>query len=213
MSVTWAAWIDLAKNGGVVLGLAISIYTVYSLVEARILRRRQQYALLKNVYEEFAYFLALAAAMAKRASQAEELYAKHFTGVYPAPPADQDTLPEDAERVGRWLVKRAHHLTSYEVPMEIEKLGAILNRRQADALFELLAARRVYVQVLATRAMDLDAFPRRPGVFARFTAVAHLNVPDLNARLQALARALRVSTPALTADSPQHVSGEGATSS
>jgi hypothetical protein len=200
MSVNWGAWIELAKNGGLVLGLAISIYTVYSFVEVRVLRRRQRYALLKNVYEEFSYFLSLASSLANRANQAEKLYVQHLTGSYPPPAADQDALPEDAERVSRWLVKRANHLTSYPLPMEIDKLGAVLNRRQADALFALIAARRVYVQVLAARGMDLDTFPRKPGVFARFVGVADLNVSDLNDKLKTFAKTLGLSTPELNSN-------------
>lgn len=197
MLVNRDVWLDLAKNGGLVLGLTISIYTVYSLVETRILRRHQQYALLKNVYAEFSYFIGLASSLAKRATQAEKLYAQSLNGNYPAPAADQDTLPEDAERVSHWLVLRANHLTDYALPIEIEKLGATLNRQQMDALFALIAARRVYVQVLTTRAMDLEAFPRRPGVFARFVGVADLNVVDLNEKLNAFAKTLGSSIPAL----------------
>lgn len=65
-------------------------------------------------------------------------------------------------------------------------------------MFELMAARRVYIQVLAARAMDLDAFPRRPGVLVRFVGVAHLNVSDVNEKLQAFAETLGLSTPELT---------------
>lgn len=195
-------WIELAKNGGLVLGLAISIYTIYSFVETRILRRRQQYALLKNVYEEFSYFLVLASALANRANQTEKVYEQYLDGSYPAPAADKDKLPEDAETLAHWLVKRANHLISYPMPLDIEKLGAILNRRQTEALFHLMAARRVYIQVLATRAMDLDALPRRPGVLARFVGVAYLNVSDLNEKLKAFAKALGLSTPELSGDSP-----------
>lgn len=195
-------WIELAKSGGLVLGLAISIYTMYSFIETRILRKRQQYALLKNVYEEFSYFLVLASALANRARQAAKVYEKYLDGSYPAPAADEDKLPEDAESIARWLVQRANHLISYPMPIDIEKLGAILDRRQTDALFHLMSTRRRYIQVLATRAMDLDAFPRRPGVLARFVAVANLNVPDSNEKLKAFAKALGLSTPELGGGSP-----------
>jgi hypothetical protein len=193
-------WSELIKNGGLVLGLAISIYTIYSFVETRVLRRRQQHALLKNVHEEFSYFLVLASALANRADQAKKLYEHYLKGSYPAPAADKDELPEDAETVGRWLVKRANHLVGSPITIDVEKMGAILNRRQAHALFELMAARRAYIQVLNTRAMDLDAFPRRPGVLARFVGVAHLNVSVLNDKLKAFAKALGLSTPELTGD-------------
>ena len=190
-------WSELIKNGSLVLGLAISIYTIYSFVEVRVLRRRQQYALLKNVYEEFSYFLVLASALDSRANQAKKQYEQYLNGSYPAPAADKDELPEDAETLGRWLVKRANHLISYPITIDVEKIGAILNRRQADTLFELMAARREYVQVLNTRATDLDAFPRRPGVLARFVGVAHLNVSPLNEKLKAFAEALGLSAPEL----------------
>ncbi len=198
-------WIELAKSGGLVLGLAISIYTMYSFVETRILRKRQQYALLKNVYAEFSYFLVLASALANRAKQAEKLYEKYLVGSYPAPAADEDKLPEDAESIAGWLVKRANHIISYPMPIDIEKLGAILNRSQTEALFHLMSTRRKYIQVLATRTMDLDAFPRRPGVLARFVAVA--NVPDPNEKLKAFAKALGLSTPELGGGSPPAAGG------
>jgi hypothetical protein len=194
----WHEVVDLAKNGGLVLGLAISLYTVYSYVEMRIRRRRAQYALLKNMYDEFSYFIGLASALAKRAGQAHDLYVQYRSSTsYPSPAADEDLLPDDAEVVCRWLVRRAYHLTGYPLPVDMEKLGILLNRRQADALFALLTARRGYVQVLATRAMDLEAFPRRPGVFFRFVGVTALNNQDLNDKLQAFAKTLGMSTPGL----------------
>jgi hypothetical protein len=196
-------WKELAENGGLVLGLAISIYTIYSFVETRILRKRQQNALLKNVYEELAYFLALSSALANRASQVEKRYKQYLSGSYPAPADDKDELPEEAERLSRWLIKRANHLIGYPMPIDVEKLGAILNHCQTEALFELIAARRVYIQVLTTRAMDLDTFPRRPGSLARFVGVAHLNASDLNDKLKAFAKALGLSTPELGSDVPQ----------
>ena len=173
---------------------------VGSFVETRILRRRQQYALFKNVYEEFSYFVGLASALAGRANQAKKVYEQYFGDSYPDPAADTDKLPEDAETLARWLVKRADHVISYPLPLDIEKLGGILSRRQTDALFQLIAARRVYIRVLATRAMDLDAFPRRPGVLARFVGVAYLNVSGLNEKLNAFAKALGLSTPELAGD-------------
>lgn len=105
-------WIELAKNGGLVLGLAISIYTVYSFIETRVLRRRQQYALLKNVYEEFSYFVVLASSLANRADQVKKVCEHYLDGSYLDPAAERDELPEDAETPGQWLVKRANHLIS-----------------------------------------------------------------------------------------------------
>ena len=99
-------------------------------------------------------------------------------------------------------MKRANHLISYPMPLDVEKLGALLNRRQTDTFFRLLAARRVYIQVLTTRALDLDALPRRPGVFVRFISVAQLNVSELNENLKLFALTLGLSTPELKGSNP-----------
>jgi hypothetical protein len=42
--------------------------------------------------------------------------------------------------------------------------------------------------------MDLDAFPRRPGVLAEFVRGAYANVSDLNEKLTAFAMALDMPT-------------------
>jgi hypothetical protein len=139
----------------------------------------------------------LTTSLTRRANQVKEQYAPHLDGPHPAPAACKDKLPDDAERLSRSLVKCAGHLTSYPISIDVEKLGANLNHSQIEALFELMAARRVYVPVLATRAIDLDAFPRRAGVLARFVRVARLNVSDVNDKLQAFAKTLGLSTPEL----------------
>ncbi|GEM_PF-1811176 len=201
-------WKELADNSGVVLGLAISLYTLYAVVEGRILRGRERYALLRNVHEEFNYFLALSSALANRAGQARTLFAAHLTGSYPPPAADHDSLPVEAAALGQWLVSRANHLIQYSLPLDVEKLGSALNRPQAEALFDLLASRRRYVQVLATRTLDLQAFPRRPGVLARFVGVAHINVDDFKQKLNAFAKSLGLAAPELPVASTQEEGGD-----
>jgi hypothetical protein len=44
-----------------------------------------------------------------RADQAEKEYKQYLAG----PAADKDMLPQDAEMLARWLVKRADHLTNF----------------------------------------------------------------------------------------------------
>jgi hypothetical protein len=187
------------SSGGVVLGLAISIYTIYSFVEARLEQKRKQYALLKHINSEFEYFIALSTSLGQRAREAESVFADSFTQLsFPNPARDEDSLPAEAERLSRWLVARAKHLMDYEIPIEIENVGAILNRKQADALFLLLEARRGYIQVLSTRTIDLGLFPRRPGVLKRFVGVAVLNVDPMRAHLKAFAESLGHAGPAET---------------
>ena len=204
MTSSVRAAIKWLNSGGVVLGLAISVYTIYSFVDARITQNRQQYALLKQIDHESKYFITLAQALKGRAQQVEKLYADSLKQPsFPEPAQDKDSLPEDAERVSRWLAARANHLAEYRIPIEIDKVGAILDRKQADALFDLLAAQRIYVQVLRTRTVDLEAFPRRPGVLKRFVGVAVLNTEPMAEKLATFAASLGIPTPAQKAGSAE----------
>jgi hypothetical protein len=188
---------DWLNSGAVILGLAISLYTVYSFVDARISRNRRRYALLQQVSAELDHFIGLALGLSGRAQQAMDLYAPHFkAGAFPAPASEADSLPHEAEATSRWLAARAKQLVDYQMPLDIDQIGAILSRRQADALFALLKERRNYLRALSTRAIDLEAFPLRPGVFKRFAVVAIVNVDPMRTRLAAFARSLAQPVPA-----------------
>lgn len=184
------------KSGEAILGFAISLYTIYSFVEARVRERRQRYALLKQLTSELDYFILLADSLGSRAQQVSKEYASFLAQLsFPAPASDSDTLPPAVEPAARWLVARAKRLAEYAIAMDMEKVGAILNRQQTDALFELVESRRVYVSVLMTRALDLEAFPRRPGVLKRFVAVSVVNAAPMREKLQAFASALSLPPP------------------
>jgi hypothetical protein len=184
-------WEALATNAGAVLGLAISIYTIYSFAEARALRKRRQYAFLRHLHEQLSYFVALSRSLSHRAQQVMDLYSEHYQNrSFPNPGAEPDELPNTAEANTRWLVERAEHLLAYPVLLDVEKLGEMLNRRQIDTLLEMENQRRIYLQALTTRTMDLRAFPRRRGVLARFAGVAHLNIGPLDQSLASFAESL-----------------------
>jgi len=181
----------VAENSGLVLGIAISLYTLYSFLESRILKRRQQYAFLHHLHQEFKYFEGLADHLGRRAQQARDLYSDYYgDGSFPSPSEEKAGLPPEAERTSKWLVQRVKHLIQYQLPIDMDKLPNMLNRSQIDALLELLDARRVYLQVLHTRALDLEAFPRKPGVLFRVAAVSKLNVPEMTKRLHAFSASL-----------------------
>lgn len=190
------AMIDWLQRGEVVLGLAILLYTLFAFAEARVAARRRRYVLLQQIHNELEYFIALALALAARARQVEQLFeAQLAPTTHPDPAHDDDSLPEPAERIAAWLVARAGQLTGHEFARDLHAVAGTLTRSQADALFALLEARRVYVEVLATRATDLAAFPRRPGVLKRFVGVAELNVGGLRELLDEFAGRLELSSP------------------
>lgn len=193
-------WEEIAKHSGIILGLAISIYTVYTQIEKRVLRRRRQYALLRELHHEVAYFSELATNLGRRAEQVVTRYQPKYVGrALPYEPTEADALPAEAQVATLWLVRRAKYMIEYRLRLDIEKLGEMLHRGQLEALFDLLAARRAYIQVLATRAMDLEAFPRSSDALIRFAAVAQLNIGAVRSRLDAFAASLGLPGPALEA--------------
>jgi len=188
--------IDWLHVGVAVLGAAVLIQTLTAFVESRTTVRRQRYVLLRQVTNDMEYFIALALALGSRARQVEQRYAAQLAAPgYPDPVGDVDGLPESARETSAWLVARAHQLASHEVARELHDIGGTLDRAQADALFAVLEARRVYLEVLTTRAMDLAAFPRRPGVLKRFVGVAELNVGHIRELLEEFAGSLELPPP------------------
>lgn len=179
-------WQQLAQNSALILGLTISVYTIYSFVETRLTRRRQRYALLQSLEEEYNWFCTLASAMSKRAKQVlDQQHVKIVQdGTYlSSPTEEEDNLPEDVEQDVKWLVDRAEHVIAYPFPVDVEKLGGILSKRQIDALMELIKAHHTYTRVLATRTIDLKKFPRKKGFLLRFAAVAVVNLEKVREHL------------------------------
>ena len=50
-------WQSLAENSALLLGLAISVYTVCTFIETRINQHRQRYALLRSLRLQAEYFI------------------------------------------------------------------------------------------------------------------------------------------------------------
>jgi hypothetical protein len=181
----------LGSHSALILGLVISAYTVYSFAETRVIQRRQRYALLRNVRLQSEYFLTLAHSLSSRSDQVVQLYAKSVAGEsFPSPAAEANSLSEEAEPAVRWLVSRAEQILAYQINVDIEKMGSFLDKSQIEALLAFMTARRTYTEVLATRLLDLKAFPRKKGVLVRFAGVTALNIRDVNQELDAFGKSL-----------------------
>jgi hypothetical protein len=155
-------WKALAENSALILSLVISIHTTYSFFKDGIAYQRQRHGLMRSLQLENEYFIVLAESLAQRTKQVVDLHVKPKPGeFYPSPAEEKDSLPEESEPAVRWLSARLDHLIALPPPVDFEKLGGMLNRRQIDTLVQFVADRRTYTQVLATRAIDLKAFPQR----------------------------------------------------
>ena len=188
-------WTTLAQNAALVLGLAISIFTIYTAVQKQVEQRRGRYAMMGRLRADAAYFISLAVALSSRAEQVKELYAPNPPVGFPSPAAERDSLPEGSQEAVQWLVARAEHLLAYSLPIDIEKAGSMLTRRQIDALLQFLTSFRRDMEILATRTFDLKMFPRKMGVLYRFAAVAW-QVGGLKSLLDDFEASLELKPPA-----------------
>jgi hypothetical protein len=185
-------WKAIGESSALILGLAISLHTLYAIVSTDLTHRRQRYALTQSMQLQAEYFATLARSLAKRSEQVIALRSPISQGEgYADPAKEADSLPPEAEADTQWLVDRAEHIVNYPVPIDVEKLGNFLNRRQVDAAIALVRAIDTYKQVLETRMIDLKHYPRKKGVLVRFTGVAILNINSITRRVEELSKALK----------------------
>lgn len=186
----------ILKNVALLLGLAISAHTIWSVVELRVTRRRQRHALLRALALKYEWFAVMAGSLNGRANKVVAKHAPADAGeTWPNPADEKDTLSDEAVEDVKWLVERAEHLLDYELPLDLEKLGGMLTKGQVDALLEFVRSQQQYLEVLRTRTIDLRMFPRKKGVLHRFTLLtAGPNLKNMGDRLNAFQRALGVDS-------------------
>lgn len=169
---------SLAENAALVLGLAISVYTIYAAAEAWVQRQRSRRALLEGLRSELARLLQLTAIVAVKADQLSARMLQQGPST-----ADAIDLAALRARVDH-LVQRGHR-------WDLEHLGPILNRRQLGAFLQLTDALDLYRTRLTLRTAEYDAAPDRDGALARFLSSAGLvDDVDLRDRLAAFEKSL-----------------------
>jgi hypothetical protein len=106
----------LLEYAALVLGLAISLYTVYSAIDNLLIRRRQKMAVVRTLRTKLKYLFTLADSFAALVNKTRE---KHIKGDV----RDRDPMPEGAQDDVELLLLRGAHLLDFDVEWESESLG------------------------------------------------------------------------------------------
>lgn len=171
-------WKAALENSALVLGLAISLYTVYSVVAGIVAQRRERRALLGHLKIRFEYFITLAESFAERA---QKVFEKHHVDI---PSAAYVKLPDAAKEDVAVLLLRASHLIEFEISWDSEKIGAILNEQQIAHFLQVMKQLQVFREVFTVRANELKLQPDNAAALSRLSTVAGWNLATLKEQYQ-----------------------------
>lgn len=164
-------------NSALLLGIAVSVATIVTVVQAHRARSRERTAILRRIDVEYSRVVTVAGALSNRAQQVGSGYARSAGEYWASPSKEEDSLPESIERDVEWLIVRTNQVLSYKVPLE--HLSPLLSAPHLDAVAEFARVHSRYVEVVGTRAADLDVYRRKKGVLVRFCSVVTLHGDQL----------------------------------
>jgi hypothetical protein len=174
---------SLLKYAALVLSLAISLYTVYSIVHTHVVRRREARALAEEFRIEFGVLIRLTSILRGRVGRFYKRYA--YKGSI-----DFKTLNDQGKLDLKELTSRIDHILGTTTHWDLPKIGATLNGRQMDFLVEFLGAFQHYRQRLELWTAEFRNVPDRNGAFGRMLSAASLNDVKLSEKFIAFQKAM-----------------------
>jgi hypothetical protein len=174
---------ELLDVAALVLGLAISLHTIYGIGDGYVTRLRERRALLAEVRLRFDMLLRLIPILQGRAKTFDERYLTR-------PEQGPDSLSDQARADLAVVEARARQVLSLDPELDLPAWGKNLTRRQLGALVAFLKDYRFYRDRLELRLQEYKAAPSRPGNLARFLGVAALEDRDLLGRFTAFERSI-----------------------
>lgn len=163
----------LLENSALVLGLAISLYTIYAATDSFLVRRRQKLAVIRTLQSKIKYLLTLANSFADLAKNTKDKYIKGDV-------RDKDPMPDEAKEDVEFLLLRGMHLLDFQVEWESESLATALTEAQLELFMKFVEAHQVYWEVLTVRINHLEKFPHLAKPLALLVLPATLNLQDMN---------------------------------
>lgn len=168
-------WKDLLGNAALILGIAISLHTLYAIGHSYLVRSRKLRALLEELRLEFGTLLSLVTILAGKAEGFRE---RHVSS---SGQADSSILSEEAKADLAVLQTRTRQILDSDPEWDLSKWGARLTKKQLGHLVAFLDNYRLYRTRLELRFQEYNASPSRHGALGRFVACTamHENIPEL----------------------------------
>ncbi len=165
-------WTLLLENAALILGIVISVYTVYSAIDGHLLRRRQRLVLVRSLRIKLRYLMLLASSFSALAKKTKD---KHV----PESKSLDAKLPEAASEDVQMVLLRSEHLLNFDIDWDAEKVAAALSSEQIESLLHFIEEYQTYKEVLTVRTRQLEKLPNFAGPLLRLSAVAAINLDDM----------------------------------
>jgi len=165
-------WTLLLENAALILGLVISVYTVYSAIDGFLLRRRQRQAIVRSLRIKLRYLMLLASSFSALAKKYKDKYVQDSKSL-------DAKLSEKAAEDVQMVLLRAEHLLNFEIEWDAEKIAAALSSEQIESFLHFVDEYQTYKEVLTVRTRQLEKLPNYAGPLLRLSAVAAINLEDM----------------------------------
>jgi hypothetical protein len=162
-------WKDALDHAAIILGIAISAYTIYSIIHSHIERTREFRLVLEEFRLEFEVLLQLISILSVKAENFQKL---HFER--PAQ-GDQLRLSMEAKAYLKLIEARAQQILTLTPKLDLPRSGIRLSKKQLDLLIAFLESFRLYRTRLELRLQEYQATPDSHDVLARFISSAELD--------------------------------------
>lgn len=163
----------LFENAALLLGLAISLYTVYSAVDSYLIRRRRRMVTRLGLLTRLKYLFTLAGVFSKMADKTTRKYTEGRV-------RDKDKLPEDAHDDVELLLLHGSHLIDFDVNWDLEKLGDALTTEQLGAFLEFMKIHLAFREVLTVRVRHVENFPDLAKPLAFLNTATAMNLEKMH---------------------------------
>ena len=162
---------DTFQFAALILGLGISINTVYLIVRGHIARGRERRALIAELNLEFKTHLRLIRILSGKADRFKEENPTIGENAY-------DIVSENAKEALKTVTVRADQVLNAKPEWDLAKLAGHLTKKQFNLFVGFLDAYILYRERLDLRLDEFKDHPGKQGVKARFLSSAALSKND-----------------------------------
>ena len=178
-------WKDVLDNAALVLGLGISLNTIYEIVKSQVVKSRQFSMLIEELRLAFGIHLELIKIVSSKAN-------KFIDEDMPKPM--QQNLPvlsKKAKDALADIISRTQNILDSSPEVNLSNWAGLLKKKQLAKLMDFLEAYRLYRVRLELRLEGYKSTPDRADVLGRFLASAAMQ-DGLDEKFEIFKRSLGV---------------------
>ena len=151
----------LLQLAALILGIGISIHTVYMIIRAQIARNRERKAVGTELRVQYEMIISLANILSGKARSFQKKYHKpELMGL--------DLESTQAQNELKYIVAQTQQILDYHPKPDWPRISKLLNKSQMAALIDFSKNYEFYYRRLRKRYDELQALPNQSDVVGRF---------------------------------------------